>query len=241
MPFLAPIFTAIGGMVASVAAWAAASPILAGLAQAAFGIALKYLAGRLTPQKSQSRAAQLETQYGANIPRSVILGTCATEGHHIYRNNYGSGGRLFQDVYVLSNFRITGVPRVRYNGKWRMLTQQDANGYWLVPNQGTSNDDHDNVRVKFFLGTMDQAAEPTLVNNARPAKRWTAKHRGAGVAYAVVFSELRKQGDGLTSPAKLLFEVKGAPLYDWRKDSSIGGSGPQRWNDQSTWEYSDNP
>ncbi|MBA8851181.1 hypothetical protein FHW20_002116 [Ochrobactrum intermedium] len=241
MPFLAPIFTAIGGLVSSVAAWAAASPILAGIAQTAFGIALKYAVNALFPPKTQSRASELETQYGANIPRSVILGTCATEGHHIYRNSYGSGGRLIQDVFVLSSFRITAVPRVRYNGQWRILSQQDANGYWLVPNEGTSGDDHDNVRVKFFYGTMDQQAEPTLISNARPAGRWTANHRGAGVAYAVVFSELRKNGDGLTSPAKLLFEVVGAPLYDWRKDSTMGGSGAHRWNDQSTWEYSDNP
>ncbi len=241
MPFLTPIFTAIGGLVSSVAAWAAASPILAGIAQTAFGIALKYAVNALFPPKTQSRASELETQYGANIPRSVILGTCATEGHHIYRNSYGSGGRLIQDVFVLSSFRITAVPRVRYNGQWRILSQQDANGYWLVPNEGTSGDDHDNVRVKFFYGTMDQQAEPTLISNARPAGRWTANHRGAGVAYAVVFSELRKNGDGLTSPAKLLFEVVGAPLYDWRKDSTMGGSGPHRWDDQSTWEYSDNP
>ncbi|PWJ81470.1 putative tail protein, partial [Pseudaminobacter salicylatoxidans] len=241
MPFLAPIAAWAGGLVASVSAWAAASPILAGIAQTAFGLAIRFAIGRLMPQKSQSRAAELETQYGANIPRSVILGTCATEGHHIYRNNYGPGGRYFQDVYVLSSFRITSVPRVRYNGKWRVLTEQDSDGYWLVPNEGTSNDDHDNVRVKFFYGTMDQQAEPTLVNNARPASRWTANHRGAGNAYAVVFSELRKQGDGLTAPAKLLFEVVGAPLYDWRKDSSVGGSGPQRWDNQATWQYSDNP
>ncbi|WP_273794317.1 phage tail protein [Brucella intermedia] len=241
MPFLAPIFTAIGGLVSSVAAWAAASPILAGIAQTAFGIAIKYAVNALFPPKTQSRASELETQYGANIPRSVILGTCATEGHHIYRNSYGSGGRLIQDVFVLSSFRITSVPRVRYNGEWRILSQQDADGYWLVPNEGTSGDDHDNVRVKFFYGTMDQQAEPTLISNARPAGRWTANHRGAGVAYAVVFSELRKNGDGLTSPAKLLFEVVGAPLYDWRKDSTMGGAGAHRWNDQSTWEYSDNP
>ncbi|MEJ5026381.1 phage tail tip fiber protein [Brucella anthropi] len=241
MPFLAPIFTAIGGIVSSVAAWAAASPILAGIAQTAFGIALKYAVNALFPPKTQSRASELETQYGANIPRSVILGTCATEGHHIYRNSYGSGGRLIQDVFVLSSFRITAVPRVRYNGEWRSLIAQDADGYWLVPNEGTSGDDHDNVRVKFFYGTMDQQAEPTLINNARPAGRWTANHRGAGVAYAIVFSELRKNGDGLTSPAKLLFEVVGAPLYDWRKDTTMGGAGAHRWDDQSTWEYSDNP
>ncbi|TMU86543.1 phage tail tip fiber protein [Brucella haematophila] len=241
MPFLAPIFTAIGGIVSSVAAWAAASPILAGIAQTAFGIALKYAVNALFPPKTQSRASELETQYGANIPRSVILGTCATEGHHIYRNSYGSGGRLIQDVFVLSSFRITSVPRVRYNGEWRTLIAQDADGYWLVPNEGTSGDDHDNVRVKFYYGAMDQQAEPTLINNARPAGRWTTNHRGAGVAYAIVFSELRKNGDGLTSPAKLLFEVVGAPLYDWRKDTTMGGAGAHRWDDQSTWEYSDNP
>ncbi|MDH0368999.1 phage tail tip fiber protein [Brucella anthropi] len=241
MPFLAPIGAFIGGIVSSVAAWAAASPILAGIAQTAFGIAAKFALNALFPPKTQSRASELETQYGANIPRSVILGTCATEGHHIYRNSYGSGGRLIQDVFVLSSFRITAVPRVRYNGEWRSLVQQDADGYWLVPNEGTSGDDHDNVRVKFYYGTMDQQAEPTLLNNARPAGRWTANHRGAGVAYAIVFSELRKNGDGLTSPAKLLFEVVGAPLYDWRKDSTMGGAGAHRWNDQSTWEYSDNP
>ncbi|MBM6397933.1 hypothetical protein JQC79_19460 [Ochrobactrum anthropi] len=241
MPFLAPIGAFIGGVVSSVAAWAAASPILAGIAQTAFGIAAKFALNAIFPPKTQSRASELETQYGANIPRSVILGTCATEGHHIYRNSYGSGGRLIQDVFVLSSFRITAVPRVRYNGEWRSLVQQDADGYWLVPNEGTSGDDHDNVRVKFYYGTMDQLAEPTLINNARPAGRWTANHRGAGIAYAIVFSELRKNGDGLTSPAKLLFEVVGAPLYDWRKDSTMGGSGAHRWNDQSTWEYSDNP
>ncbi|WP_247997662.1 phage tail tip fiber protein [Brucella tritici] len=241
MPFLAPIGAFFSGIVTSVAAWAAASPILDGIAQTAFGIALKYAVNALFPPKTQSRASELETQYGANIPRSVILGTCATEGHHIYRNSYGSGGRLIQDVFVLSSFRITAVPRVRYNGEWRSLVQQDSDGYWLVPNEGTSGDDHDNVRVKFFYGTMDQQAEPTLINNARPAGRWTASHRGAGVAYAIVFSELRKNGDGLTSPAKVLFEVVGAPLYDWRKDSTMGGSGSHRWDDQNTWEYSDNP
>nr|WP_312826022.1 DUF1983 domain-containing protein [Brucella anthropi] len=241
MPFLAPIGAFIGGIVSSVAAWAAASPILAGIAQTAFGIAAKFALNALFPPKTQSRASELETQYGANIPRSVILGTCATEGHHIYRNSYGSGGRLIQDVFVLSSFRITAVPRVRYNGEWRTLIAQDADGYWFVPNEGTSGDDHDNVRVKFYYGTMDQQAEPTLINNARPAGRWTANHRGAGVAYAIVFSELRKNGDGLTSPAKLLFEVVGAPLYDWRKDTTMGGSGSHRWDDQSTWEYSDNP
>ncbi|MCM2432105.1 phage tail tip fiber protein [Agrobacterium rosae] len=241
MPFLVPFFGAIGSAIGAVSTWLSGTSILAGIAKTAFAIAASYAVNALFKPKVPSTSAQIETEYGANIPRTVVLGTCGVAGHHIYRNNHGSGGRLFQDVYVLSSFRITDVHWVRYNGEWRELWQQDENGFWLIPNEGTSGDNHDNVRVKFFYGTMDQQAEPTLVAQSRPAGRWTTNHRGAGVAYAVVYSELRKKGDGLTAPAQLLFEVKGAPLYDWRKDSTAGGFGSHRWNDQSTWEYSDNP
>src|SRR5690606_21975072 len=37
------------------------------------------------------------------------------------------------------------------------------------------------------------------------------------------------------------FEFRGARLYDWRKDSSVGGTGPHRRSDPSTHEFSENP
>ncbi len=241
MPFLAPLFTGIGGAITAISTWLQGTSILAGLAKTAFAIAASYAVNALFKPKTPSTSAQIETEFGANIPRTVVLGTCGMAGHHIYRNNYGSGGRNFQDVYVLSSFRITAVPRVKYNGKWRTLTNPDANGWYWVPNEGSSGDNYDAIRVKFYKGAMNQQAESELIARARPAGRWTSAHRGAGVAYAVVWCELHKKGRGLTAPPQLLFEVQGAPLYDWRKDSTVGGSGSHRWNDQSTWEYSDNP
>lgn len=231
----------ITAAITAISAWAAAYPILAGFAASAFSIAAQYAVNALFKPKTPSTSAQIETEFGANIPRTVVLGTCGIAGHHIYRNNYGAGGRNFQDVFVLSSFRITAVPRVKYNGQWRTLSNPDANGWYWVPNEGSSGDNYDAIRVKFYKGTMDQQAEPELIAYSRPAGRWTAAHRGAGVAYAVVWCELHKKGRGLAAPPQLLFEVQGAPLYDWRKDSSVGGSGPHLWNDQSTWEYSDNP
>lgn len=241
MPFLAAIGTAISSGIAAIGSWLASSTILAGLAQTAFGIAASYAVNALFKPKTPSTSAQIETEYGVNNPRTAILGTCGLAGRHVYRNNFGSGGREFVDVYELASFRITGVSRVRYNGQWRTLGTPDADGAYNVPNEGSSGDSYDIVRVKFYNGTMDQQADPGLVGSARPAGRWTVNHRGAGVAYAIVYSQLQRKGRGLTSPAQLLFEVKGAPLYDWRKDSSVGGLGSHRWNDQSTWEYSDNP
>jgi hypothetical protein len=49
------------------------------------------------------------------------------------------------------------------------------------------------------------------------------------------------EADNLTSPPSLMFEVRGAPLYDPRKDSTVGGSGTQRRNNQDSWAFSDNP
>ena len=240
MAFFSSIATAISSGIAAISAWAAASPILAGIANSAFAVGLKYAANALFPPKTPSTSSQVETEYGTENPRTVVLGTCGVAGRHRYRNNYGAGGRNFEDVYELASFRITAVPRVQYNGAWRVLTNPDADGWYWVPNEGSSGDNYDSVRVKFYYGTMDQQAEPVLIANSRPAGRWTVAHRGAGVAYAVVLSQLHKKGQGLAAPAKLVFEVVGAPLYDWRKDSSVGGFGPHRWNDQSTWEYSDN-
>lgn len=241
MTFISGIIGAIGAGIAAIGTWAAANTVLAGILTSAFSIAAQYAVSKLFPPKTPSSSAQIETEYGANNPRTVILGTCGLAGRHIYRNNFGSGGREFVDVYELASFRITDIPRVKYNGQWRTLANPDHNGWYAIPNEGTSGESYDNVQVIFYFGTLDQQADPYLIATARPSGRWTEDHRGAGVAYAIVYSELQRKGRGLTSPAQILFEVKGAPLYDWRKDSSVGGLGAHRWNDQSTWEYSDNP
>lgn len=241
MAFISSIISAIGAGIAAIGTWAAANTVLAGFLTSAFSIAAQYAVSKLFPPKTPSTSAQIETEYGASNPRTVILGTCGLAGRHVYRNNIGQGGREFFDIYELASFRITDIPRVKYNGQWRTLSGPGLNGFYDVPNEGTSGDSYDVIKVKFYHGTMDQQADIGMVDSSRPAGRWTVNHRGAGVAYAIVYSVLSRKGRGLTSPAQLLFEVKGAPLYDWRKDSTVGGSGPHRWNDQSTWEYSDNP
>jgi len=74
---------------------------------------------------------------------------------------------------------------------------------------------------------------------ANPAGRWTVNDRGVGVSYVIVTQGLNR--NKLQSPIVPLFEIKGAPLYDFRKDTTVGGSGSHRWDTQSTWEFSENP
>ncbi|OBQ72402.1 phage tail protein [Mesorhizobium loti] len=238
MGFLVPLFTTVFSAVGlgGVASWLGGSTILAGLARFGLGLAAKYALGSLFGggQKAQAQASQLDTTYGEDLARSVGLGRYGTAGQLVYRNAYGSGNRRVQDVRILSNFLITGITRVRYKGAWATLGgPEDAMKGFRV--QGIDGE----VWVKLYKGTMTQTADAGLISRSNPVGRWTTNHRGAGIAYAVVTSILDREH--LQQPWDAFFEVQGAPLYDWRKDTTVGGSGSHRWNDQTTWEFTENP
>ncbi|TPM58968.1 hypothetical protein FJ959_08830 [Mesorhizobium sp. B2-2-4] len=237
MGFLVPLFSTVLGAVGlgGVASWLGGSTILAGLARFGLGLAAKYLIGSLIPQpKAQAQTSQLDTTYGEDLARSVAFGKVGTAGHLVYRNSYGSGNRSVQDVYILSNFQITGVTRVRYKGEWKTLggTEDATKGFRIESIDAE-------VWVKLYTGTMTQTADAGLISKANPTGRWTTDHRGAGIAYAIVTSFLDREK--LQQPWEAFFEIEAAPLYDWRLDSTVGGSGSHRWADQTTWEFSENP
>lgn len=230
MPFLAPVAAWVGSVITGISAWAAASPILAGIAQTAFGIAAKYAASRLTAKKPKATSSRLETEYGADLTRFVGMGVYAYAGNHVFRNTYGKGNTNVQDVYVLSHFNINKVRRVKVLGEWITVEDKPYNantGYALT----------DRVAIKIYLGSMAQTADAFLISKSQG--RWTSDMRGAGVAYAIVTTFLNRESK-YTSPIQPIFEIEGARLYDWRKDSTVGGSGLHRWNDQSTWEFTEN-
>ncbi|QKC99170.1 phage tail protein [Mesorhizobium sp. NZP2298] len=237
MGFLVPLFTTVFSAVGlgGVASWLGGSTILAGLARFGLGLAAKYLIGALIPQpKPQAQTSQLDTAYGEDLSRSVAMGKVGTAGHLVYRNAFGSGNRNIQDVYILSNFLVTGITRVRYKGAWCLLggTEDTTRGFRI---QGIDSE----IWVKLYKGTMTQTADAGLIARSNPSGRWTSAHKGAGIAYAIVTQYLNREH--LQQPWDAFFEVQGAPLYDWRKDTTVGGSGSHRWSDQSTWEFSENP
>ncbi|WGG61953.1 phage tail protein [Brucella intermedia] len=238
-PAAADPVTLVIGAIGSAGSWLFGGTVLANLVLGGLAAAAKYALGAMRP-KPKSEASKTETQYGENLVREVGMGTFGTMGHHVYRNAFGKGNRMVQDVYKLSDFRCLELLRVSMDGEWKNLAPNEETKYgdtWgrkvLDVHEGGE------VWVRFHSGTMDQAADPQLIAHANPAGRWTPAHRGAGCCYVVVTS--RMEADNLTSPASLLFEVRGAPLYDPRFDTTVGGSGPQRQNDQNTWAYSDNP
>lgn len=238
MPFLAPLAAAAGTAFAgttlgAAATWLAGETLLAGLVRTGIAIAAQYAIGKIFQNKPPTMGVQLEITYGEKQPRSIIMGRCGVKGQHVFRNAAGSGNRVVSDIFRLADFNITAINRIQYEGEWRNLLDEHDNEGQEV------SDVEAEFYVNVYYGTMTQEADEFLIDVANPDGRWTAAHKGIGVAYVIANQQLDR--DKLQRPWECFVEVYGAPLYDWRKDSSVGGSGSHRWNDQSTWEFTENP
>jgi hypothetical protein len=211
------------------------------------GVGLSYVSNKL--QKKQAEKAKkkagklqqedtggsiLEVQYGESQPRLVAIGKVATAGVAVYDNSFGTANKTLQRVYKLSDFYTTALTRVAINNEWVTLGSLDATKGYPI----SSGDYSGLIWVKFLDGRQT-TADSYLTGNDNPDGRWTTDHKGIGVSYAIV--TLEYDDEKLNSIPEILFEFTGAPLYDPRKDTSVGGSGSHRWNDVTTWEYSANP
>lgn len=72
--------------------------------------------------------------------------------------------------------------------------------------------------------------------------QWNANATGKGIAHFSLDFDFSSENENLENgiPQKMVQIVKGSKVYDPRLDSTKGGSGAHRVDDQSTWEWSDN-
>ncbi|TPK38706.1 phage tail protein [Mesorhizobium sp. B2-5-3] len=238
MPFLAPLVTAVstwwagtavGSFLATVGI--TGSMILTAGINVAAGLIEKAIAKKNEPPGG----VQFEKQYGENPPRQVPIGRVAMAGHDCYVNTYDSGNGRIQQVYALGDYYCDGLSRVAINGTWETLgsTPDPERGLPVVSGEFT-----DLIWIKFVDGTQI-VADANLVEEANPADRWSEAHVGLGICHVIVSMIFDTEKNN--SPPDFFFEFRGARLYDWRKDSTAGGSGTHRWGDYSTHEYTANP
>lgn len=233
MAFLAPL---IAPLIPGLAGLGLVGEAIVGVGLS-FGVS--YLAKKLQPQSSTAGAQgmQLSVSYDINGPRQWGVGTFATAGSVIYHNVYGPNGNDYvQYVFRLADFPCTSLEEVYVYGKkvtlgTRVETAR-VSGRTVSEFPGA-------MWVEFHDGSWDQDVDADLVAKATGSDGWSSNSRGRGVCYVRVTlkynAKLYKQGF-----PPFLWVVKGAKLYDWRKDSTAGGSGAHRWGESNTYEWTDN-
>lgn len=236
MFFLAPaalsIVPGIGGAVAGGTFLASIAPALL---QMGLGFGLQLLS------KSMSNPGiRGEMERGADVPLSFVLGKWATAGCLEYSNEWGNAGFLgstpnayLTQVISLSDIPVKGLDGIWVDGERRTLLWSEVDPEKGVPVEEFRTGQRDHLWVKFYDGTQS-SADGFLINTVADEDRpWDAGAVFTGVAYAVVTARISKKL--WTQVPQFIFEIDGAPLYDPSRDSTVGGSGPQRWSDPATW------
>ncbi|EPE99540.1 phage tail protein [Rhizobium grahamii] len=206
----------------------------------AVGVGLSLAAQALAGKQKDTTNFSIngDIQGGGDLARSFILGRYATAGSLVWSNTWGNDGDTpnawFTQVIALSDLPITGLVEIWVDGKQVTYDPAGNNntdfGY-SIPEYENSGP---NLYVKFYNGKQT-AADPALYTYAQSIERpWGVDRIGYGVAYAVVHARATK--NMFSGFPAVTFVVDGMPLYDPSKDSTVvGGSGPQRFSDPSTW------
>lgn len=250
-PISSAIFTFLAGAGLTVGT---ATAIATFVTQVFGGIAVSLL-GQLLGKKPKVNGQGIQTEQtttGDVTPQKFIVGTYGAEGHAVapaysrFKNN-----GILTYILEVSNIPVEGLTgRIIINGKYSDIEAPDnsAGPFNEVPvNSGRRiltefrQGDNDPTAWLWFYDGTQTAADPTLVTHYgfHPDRPWTSDHVLRGTAYAVLEFALDTEiYQGLPS---VRFEVQGIKLYDPRKDTTVGGSGAHRWNNPTTWEWTDNP
>ena len=245
-----PVAAAVGAVVGLLKA----GGIAATLIKLAFGIALQLgssLLAKMSAKKQTQPGIVGQVQMGGDKSLSFIVGSYATAGHLEYINSFGKvddvENAVLTQVITLSDLPVHSISnRVFVNGETctrdpGIVTSSEAAkfGATSYPVTEYKYSKWWFLFLKYYVGDQT-VADPNLVaqfaGNDRP---WTADMVGRGLAYVIATAEFERHL--MTAIPAFRFEVQGIRLYDPRRDSSVGGNGPQRWGNEETYEWTDNP
>lgn len=191
----------------------------------------------LTPKVGRSagerQASETTLQLG-EVPRQVGFGTFATAGSLLDAFNYGGkyGTDWEVQLIALADHLCEKLVGFYVNDDYVAFGGDgDVAGY------------NGQLKVHFLPGTAAQAWPSHVTANGAGWSDSDNNCKGVAcvaVAYKADDPEAQNPVWSGGRP-RFLFILKGKKLYDPAKDSTVtGGSGPHRWADPSTWEWTDN-
>jgi hypothetical protein len=238
-PITIALFSTIGVSLAAGTFTTAAITFALGTA---VSLGLSYLGRALLTPKPQAGDAltglETQVQIGGDIPRQIAVGHVSVKGQLAYHNTNGPNNELYQRVFLLSDSVVHSLTKVSINGVEHDLILGDTDAYHDVYTTAA----HTSNFVMILWKGNQTAADSLLVANANPAGKWDPNSILTGIAYvACYFTYVKDSPLYENGIPDLSFHLKGSLLYDWRKDTTAGGSGSHRWDDKATWEYTENP
>lgn len=237
-----PISAAVAWVGSTFAVTAATATFIVNFA---VSTALTAISSALYKPKQPGADVSFDVKMGDNLPLSFVAGRFATAGKRKYIGSWGDNTRFITEVVEYSALP-QGLDGIWINDeRGNILLDQGEETLGGIANVGYrltnyNRDGATRIWVRWLDGNQ-LVADQTLINLFGNDSNypWTAQHIGRGKSYAIITSLF--DDEILTSYPTFLLVPSPLPLYDWRFDSTNGGSGAQRWGVRSTYEPSRNP
>jgi hypothetical protein len=219
--FAAPLGAAIAGLASGVASATAIAAVTSAIVGIGISIGLSALTTlfRKSPTVSQALADRLQRTVIPSAPRKIVFGRTAAGADERFFETYGSKKDRFAQVIALASHKIT----------IRQFYIEDE----LTWNDGQIVAHADGIESFRAINEGSTA-------NAAPmgtGSYWTSTSSFTGCSYLAITWKLDAKVWPQGIPQKVVTIVDGCPVYDPRQDSTVGGSGNHRTNDQTTWAF----
>ncbi|UPT53434.1 putative tail protein [Synechococcus phage Ssp-JY39] len=234
-----PVVAAIGGLIAAIKASA--------LVQFLVGIALKVgasLIQRAMAKRQPQPGISGQLRVGGNNSFSFIVGDYATAGSLDYVGTWGRSGKTpnayLTQVVTVSDMMQGGIrSRIFINNELCEIDFEATPVEQGYPVKEYRRNGRDYMWVKVLDGTQTEA-DPFLLDKfgSDPERPWTADMIGTGSTIVMLTALLNREL--LTAMPVGRYEPLPLPLYDPRKDTTVGGDGAHRWGQPETYEATAN-
>jgi hypothetical protein len=165
----------------------------------------------------------------AAAPRKAVFGTTAMAADVRYIEPSGTNQEYVDAIIHLASHKITSLDEIRIDDKVAWTSgggvTGDATGYLTV-----------SVIPEGGAGAFHTVNAGTT---------WGSGQRLTGCASVKMRFKRSGNSKNVASPyqsgipSRIVFVGKGMPVYDPRRDTTVGGSGPHRANDRTTWAFTD--
>lgn len=239
-----PITAAIGAIGAALKAGGIAATLIKLAITAALQVGTSLLK-RAMEKKQPQPGISGQMQVGGDNSYSFIVGTYATAGSLDYVGTWGRAGKT-PNAYLTQVLTVSDHRQTQLNSRIFINNDQCTIDFGVTPvAQGYPvtefrRNGRDYLWVKVLDGSQ-LVADPFLMSafNGDPDRPWMSDMIGTG-ATVVLLTALVKR-ELFTGFPVGRYQPGPLPLYDPRKDSTVGGSGTQRWGQPASYAPTSNP
>ena len=190
--------------------------------------------------QNRNRAVELQNmQIDSTAPRRFIYGEMMLNGHLVWQETFGNNNVYLGRVVYLGEGPIDSCSEIYFNDQ-ELTLSSDISG---PTGSGTSTAPYSNS----FLAQVGKngGASANVTNSLtqvfiNSSNTWDTNCRMEGNAWLMTRMAHNNEVWSAGVP-NVRVKVKGRKIYDPRLDGTRGGSGAHRYDNLSTWAWSDNP